>query len=202
MIQIPHSCCLPATSSFCWSQRTPSHWDEARQFWSTPAIPPQWAWCLRSGNVQQRCCLCSPKTSGGIDSGNWMYRRWRGSSRTILKQKNPWNITKSAILDCLILVHQRHFDNHLQPVSLTPKQRALFWWRKFVTGLWGCGAFRGDPELKFLIQWHLGRQNITAAKLESTFHDEMWKSYHDLTRFQSFWQNVEALRFEKTACKV
>eukprot|EP00435_Cladocopium_sp_Y103_P051234 s2172_g15.t2 len=25
--------------------------------------------------------------------------------------------------------------------------------RKFVTGLWGCGAFRGEPELKFLIQW-------------------------------------------------
>ena len=92
MIQIPHSCCLPATSSektFCLSQKKLSHWDEARQFWSTPAIPSQWAWCLRSGNVQQRCCLCSPKTSGGIDSGNWMYRRWRGSSQTLLKQKKP-----------------------------------------------------------------------------------------------------------------
>ncbi|CAE7246205.1 Parg [Symbiodinium sp. CCMP2592] len=25
--------------------------------------------------------------------------------------------------------------------------------RKFVTGLWGCGAFGGDSELKFVIQW-------------------------------------------------
>ncbi|CAJ1405869.1 unnamed protein product [Effrenium voratum] len=25
--------------------------------------------------------------------------------------------------------------------------------RKFVSGLWGCGAFCGDPELKLLIQW-------------------------------------------------
>jgi poly(ADP-ribose) glycohydrolase len=25
--------------------------------------------------------------------------------------------------------------------------------RSFVTGLWGCGAFRGDPELKCVIQW-------------------------------------------------
>lgn len=25
--------------------------------------------------------------------------------------------------------------------------------RKFVTGLWGCGAFGGDSELKFVVQW-------------------------------------------------
>lgn len=28
--------------------------------------------------------------------------------------------------------------------------------RSFVTGLWGCGAFRGDPELKLIIQWRPG----------------------------------------------
>merc|ERR1712157_188568 len=25
--------------------------------------------------------------------------------------------------------------------------------RSFVSGMWGCGAFRGDPELKCIIQW-------------------------------------------------
>eukprot|EP00913_Durusdinium_trenchii_P012894 g12108.t1 len=36
---------------------------------------------------------------------------------------------------------------------LDPRESTDLKRRKFVTGLWGCGAFRGDPELKFIIQW-------------------------------------------------
>lgn len=37
--------------------------------------------------------------------------------------------------------------------------------RDFVTGLWGCGAFRGDPELKFVIQWICCSLEPSVAKM-------------------------------------
>ena len=36
--------------------------------------------------------------------------------------------------------------------------------RKFVTGLWGCGAFGGDSELKFVVQWPLDSHRLYQDK--------------------------------------
>jgi len=35
----------------------------------------------------------------------------------------------------------------------SPKQETVVKSRSFITGLWGCGAFRGDMELKCVLQW-------------------------------------------------
>ena len=46
----------------------------------------------------------------------------------------------------------REIRKCLAALSL-PLRCGLLSERYFVTGLWGCGAFRGDVELKFIIQW-------------------------------------------------
>ncbi|CAL1168378.1 unnamed protein product [Cladocopium goreaui] len=55
--------------------------------------------------------------------------------------------------------HKQYWPDYIQQdirkcsaALLLPEMDKTFR-RKFVTGLWGCGAFRGEPELKLLIQW-------------------------------------------------
>ena len=43
--------------------------------------------------------------------------------------------------------------------------------RCIVTGKWGCGAFRGDPELKFVIQW-LAASRCGREMMFCGFHDK------------------------------
>ncbi len=44
--------------------------------------------------------------------------------------------------------------------------------RCVVTGKWGCGAFRGDAELKFVIQW-LAASRCHRSMLFCGFHDPL-----------------------------
>ncbi|CAK0883273.1 unnamed protein product [Prorocentrum cordatum] len=55
------------------------------------------------------------------------------------EQYQPANVRRE-VRKCLVALRP--------PAAAGPGAR-----RSFVTGLWGCGAFRGDPELKCVIQW-------------------------------------------------
>ena len=52
--------------------------------------------------------------------------------------------------------------------------------QKIITGKWGCGAFKGDPQLKFLIQWMACSEAGKRMKFCSFNEKSLWKA-KDLT---------------------
>lgn len=53
--------------------------------------------------------------------------------------------------------------------------------RCIVTGKWGCGAFHGDAELKFIIQW-LAASRCGRDMLFCGFHDKDLASVPDIVK--------------------